>query len=213
MNKPVTTATRNGALGYRRFAVLRVATSMLFVLLAVALVLAGSGCSENSSADTATTASGTSVGPSSSAGSSSTVTSTSLPEMLSEWDRELAETAQVQNQLTVYLAEQDVADDDPRVAVIFGLRARTQAITCRQALDQGDLDLADMAMKDVYPTLNLGRNLAEGSVSQILEDAYASIADLGIPSDKPSEAAASLEEFIAALRPLLDEARALVPTT
>jgi hypothetical protein len=184
---------------------------MVLALLAVALVLGGSGCSTDGG--TATTASGTSVGPSAGAGSSSTVTSTSLPEMLSEWDRELAETAQVQNRLSAYLAEQGVANDDPRVAVIFGLRARTQAITCRQALDQGDLDLADMAMKDVYPTLNLGRSLAEGSVSQILEDAYVSIADLGVPSDKPEEAASSLEDFIAALRPLLDEATDMVPTT
>ena len=183
-------------------------------LLVVVLVLAASGCSSEESGDTATTASGTSVGPSAGAGPTSTVNSTTtLPEMLSDWDRELAETAQVQNRLAAYLAGQGVAEDDPRMAVIFGLRARTQAITGRKALDQGDLSLADMAMKDVYPTPNVGRNLAEEPVSQILEDAYATIATLGTPSDKPEEAGASLDEFIAALRPLLDEAEALVPAT
>ncbi len=184
-------------------------------LLAFAFAVVVGGCSSEQPGGVVTTASGTSVGPSS--GSSSTSgadsTTTTLPEMLSDWDRELAETAQAQNRLAVYLTEQDATQDDPRLAVIFGLRARTQAITGRQALDQGNLDLADMAMKDVYPTLNMGRNLAEGSVSQILEDAYAGIETLGIPSEKPGEAAGSLDRFIASLRPLLDEARALVPET
>jgi hypothetical protein len=192
----------------------KIAAVAVAALLAIVLVLAASGCSSEEPGDTATTASSTSVGPSAGTGPTSTVSSTTtLPEMLSDWDRELAETAQVQNRLAAYLTEQGAAEDDPRVAVIFGLRARAQAITGRQALDQGDLGLADMAMKDVYPTLNLGRNRAEGSVSQILEDAYATVATLGAPSDKPEEAAASLDKLIAALRPLLEEAKALVPAT
>jgi len=205
---------KNRALVTRQPKVALMAAAAVAALLAIVLVVAASGCSSEEPADTPTTASGTSMGPRTGTGPTSTVSSTTtLPEMLSDWDRELAETAQVQNRLATYLTEQGAAQDDPRMAVIFGLRARTQAITGRQALDQGDLGLADMAMKDVYLTLNLGRNLAEGSVSQILEDAYATIATLGVPSDKPEEAAASLDKFIAALRPLLDEAKALVPAT
>jgi hypothetical protein len=203
--------SRTPAGSHRKVAAL--AAVAVATLLALALAVVVSGCAEEQSGGAVTTASGTSVGPS--AGSSSTSgadsTTTTLPELLSEWDRELAETAQAQNRLAVYLTEQGTAQDDPRLAVIFGLRARAQAITGRQALDQGDLDLADMAMKDVYPTLNLGRNLAEGSVSQILEDAYAAVETLGKPSERPGEAAGSLDRFIASLRPLLDEAKALVP--
>lgn len=187
----------------------------LAALLLTTFALALLGCSGNGSGGTATTASATSVGPSAGTAPPPTgaSTTTTLPELLSDWDRELSETAQVQNQLAIYLTEQGAARDDPRLAVIFGLRARTQAITGLQALNGGDLELADMAMKDVYPTLNLGRNLAEGSVSQTLENASAAIATLGVPSDKPEEAVASLEKLIAALRPLLDEARALIPAT
>jgi hypothetical protein len=182
-------------------------------LLVLILAGAGGGCSSGETNGTATTTSGTSVGPSTTVGPATTVaqTTTTLPQVLTDWDIQLAETAQVENQLAAYLTEQGAAQDDPRLAIIYGLRARVQAITGRQALDKGDLELADTAMRDVYSTLNLGRNAAEGSVSQTLEDAYAIIATLGIPSDKPEEASTLLDQFIAGLSPLLDEAKALIP--
>ena len=182
-------------------------------LLVLVLAGVGGGCSWGEADGTATTASGTSIGPSTSVGPTTTVapTTTTLPQVLTDWDRQLAETAQVQNQLAAYLTEQGAGQDDPRLAIIYGLRARVQAITGRQALEKGDLELADTAMRDVYPPLNLARNAAEGSVSQTLEDAYTIIATLGIPSDKPEEAATLLDQFIAGLSPLLDEAKALIP--
>ncbi len=193
----------------------KAATAILVVGSLLVLVLAGvsGGCSSGETDGTATTASGTSVGPSTTVGPTTTVaqTTTTLPQALTDWDRQLAETAQVQNQLAAYLTEQGASQDDPRLAIIYGLRARVQAITGRQALEKGDLELADTAMRDVYPTLNLARNAAEGSVSQTLEDAYTIIATLGIPSDKPEEAATLLDQFIAGLSPLLDEAKALIP--
>jgi hypothetical protein len=193
----------------------KAATVILVVGSLLVLVLAGvgGGCSSGETDGTATTASGTSIGPSTSVRPSTTVapTTTTLPQVLTDWDRQLAETAQVQNQLAAYLTEQGAGQDDPRLAIIYGLRARVQAITGRQALEKGDLELADTAMRDVYPTLNLARNAAEGSVSQTLEDAYTIIATLGIPSDKPEEAATLLDQFIAGLSPLLDEAKALIP--
>jgi hypothetical protein len=193
----------------------KVATAILVagILLVLVLAVASNGCSSGESDGTATTASGTSVGPSTTVSPTTTVapTTTTLPQALTDWDRKLAETAQVQNQLAAYLTEQGASQDDPRLAIIYGLRARVQAITGRQALEEGDLDLADSAMRDVYPTLNLGRNAAEGSVSQTLEDAHTIIATLGVPSDKPEEAATLLDQFIAGLSPLLDEAKALIP--
>jgi len=192
------------------------ATAILVIGALLVLGLAGisGGCSSGETNGTATTASGTSVGPSTTVGPTTTAvgqTTTTLPQVLTDWDRQLAETAQVQNQLAAYLTEQGAGQDDPRLAIIYGLRARVQAITGRQALEEGDLDLADSAMREVYPTLNLGRNAAEGSVAQTLEDAHTIIATLGIPSDKPEEAATLLDQFIAGLSPLLDEAKALIP--
>jgi hypothetical protein len=185
------------------------------VLLIIALAAGVVACASNSPATTASTGTtGTSIGSSTTGSSTSSGdTTTTLPATLSDYDRELAKTAKIQQQLMAYLEGQQVSEDDPRLAVIFGLRARTQALTCRKALDQGDLELADSAMKDVYSTINLGRNVATDAVAQILADARATIETLGAPSDKPDEAAALLDQFIAQLAPLLAQATALIPTT
>ena len=140
-------------------------------------------------------------------------TTTTLPQMLSEYDRELAKTAAIQNRLAVFLSSQQASQDDPRFGIIYGLRARTQALTCRKALSTKDLVFADAAMRDVYQTLNLGRNIATGAVAQILTDSQAIVATLGAPSDNPDEAATLLDQFIAKLAPMLDQATAITPTT
>jgi hypothetical protein len=184
-----------------------VAGTLLIVTLAVLAV----GCASGPSGQTTTTTSGTTAG-SSTTGSQS-VTTTTLPQMMSEYDKELAKTSTIENQLAAYLSKQQAAQDDPRAAIIFGLRTRVQALTCRKALSNNDLTLADSAMRDVYTTLNLGRNLATGTVAQTLTDARAIIATLGAPSDNPGQAATLLDQFIAALAPLLDEATAIAPAT
>jgi len=124
-------------------------------------------------------------------------------------DRELADTATVGNQLAKYLGD-SIADDDPRMGVVFGLRARVQALSCRKTLDAGDMSSADSAMKQIYSTVNLGRNVATGTVAATLEDAYTTIKTLGIPSDAPEQAEQLLDTFIGQLEPLLDEAKAIV---
>ena len=140
--------------------------------------------------------------------------STTLPPLeLSDYDKELARTANVQRALSAYLAAERAGQDDPRIAIIYGLRARTQAITGRQALDKGDLELADTAMRDVYSTINVGRSIATDTTADILSASYATIDTLGIPSQDPDRAAESLDAFIDALAPLLDEASALIPST
>jgi hypothetical protein len=188
-----------------------IAGMLLIIALAASLV----ACASDSPATTASTGTtGTSMGSSTTGSSTGNGdTTTTLPATLSEYDRELAKTAKIQQPLLAYLEEQQVSEDDPRLAVIFGLRARIQALTCRKALDQGDLEVADSAMKDVYSTINLGRNVATDTVAQILADARATIETLGAPSDRPDEAATLLDRFIAQLAPLLAEATALIPTT
>ena len=193
-----------------RVSTTRAMTVYLLLLLVFATVVAG--CASSPSGQTTTTASDASTDSNATTSQSVTTTTTS-PIELTATDRELAKTAKVANQLAVFLSDQQVAQDDPRMGIIFGLRARTQALTCRKALDQGDMELADTAMRDVYSTVNLGRNVAAGAVAQTLTDAQAIIATLGAPSDNPGQAATLLDQFIARLAPLLDEATAITPTT
>jgi hypothetical protein len=187
----------------------RLTTASLLLLLVFAAIAAG--CSSEPSGQATTTASDAGVASSTTATQSATTTTS--PLQLSDYDRELAKTATIQHQLAVYLDEQQVSQGDPRIALIYGLRARVQALTCRNALDKGDLALADLAMKDVYSTLNLGGNVATGTTATILADARAIIDTLGAPSDAPGQAAVLIDRFIAQLAPLLDEATAITPST
>jgi hypothetical protein len=180
------------------------------VLLLVAFTVVLAGCTPGDSGQTTTTEPDSGVTSTVSTGES---TSTTEPELMSEWDKELAKTARLQNQVAALLQEQGAAENDPRKAVMLGLRARTQALTCRKALDGKDLNLADSAIKDVRYMLNLAGNVATGSVATILTDARETISTVGLPSDDPDHAAAALDLFIAALAPLLDEATALLAST
>ena len=192
-----------------RTSMARLTTACLLLLLVLAAATAG--CSSKLSGQATTTASDAGAGSSTTATQS--VTTTTPPMELSAYDKELAKTARVQHELAVYLSEQQVSQGDPRMGIIYGLRVRVQALTCRQALDKGDLTLADIAMKDVYSTLNLGRNVATGATAKVLADARAIIDTLGTPSDAPEQAAALLDRFISQLAPLLDEATAITPST
>lgn len=195
----------------RRPRVLRFTLSAVAVV-ALAALIAGcsSGPGTDGDASSSTVASGVTSTSATSPGSSTTTT----PALgVSEYDKELAKTATVQRDLSAYLNSQGAPEDDPRFAIIYGLRARSQAITGRQALDKGALDLADTAMRDIYSTLNRGKLIAEGDPAQILSDAYSAVETLGIPSEAPDRAATMLDEFIAKLAPMLDEAKTITPTT
>lgn len=180
-------------------------------LVLLALLAGLSGCNSGSP-DTTETRASTSSSESVTPTNSTTSSTTTLPATLSDYDRELARTATVQRDLADYLSEQQVPETDPRIAIVYGLRARTQALTCRKALDDEDLSLADSAMKQVYSTMNLGRNVATGPTAEVLAQAYETIQTLGAPSDGPDRAAGLLDTFIIQLAPLMDEARAIVPT-
>jgi hypothetical protein len=185
------------------------------LLLLLALLAIATGCASGSSGHTTTS---TSTASTSSSASTSTTTNgggttTTLPQMMSDYDRELAKTATIQHNLALYLSDQQASQTDPRMGLFYGLRARTQALTCRKALSTGDLAMADSAMRDIYSTLNIGRDVATGTVAQTLADARAIVATLGAPSDGPDRAATLLDQFIAQLAPLLAEATAITPTT
>ncbi len=100
------------------------------------------------------------------------------------------------------------------MALIFGLRARTQALSGRQALAEGDLTLAQQAMIDVYATINRGRRRSRGFRSaEARPRPTRSSRPWATPPTTRSGRRLSWTQFIAALAPLLDEAEAMTGTT
>ncbi len=179
--------------------------AILILLMIVTLVLVAGCADEASPSTTATMAPGTTAPP-----EPATTSSTSPPVTLSQYDKDLADTAGLANELVRYLSDQGMATDDPRAAVIYGLRARTVALFCRKSLAEGDLENARTSMTDVYANVNRGRNVAEGDVAQILEKAYTAIESVGDPTGDPEQATARLDEFISLLEPMMSEAAALL---
>ena len=180
--------------------VMRYVLALSLVLLVAATM---AGCSSGGSGET--TVSVTS--------STSESSRTSPPMTLGQFDKALADTANVENKLAQYLTDQGITDNDPRLAIIYGLRARVQAYSCLKSLSSGDTASADSAMKDIYSTINLGRNMAKDSVKTTLESAYSTIATLGSPSGAPDQAKQLLDTFISQLKPLIDDANAITATT
>ena len=174
----------------------------LLVLVLIATSLAG--CRGNTSSGTTTTEVSTATSE-----TGFTTTSASTPQ-LSDWQVELAKTSQIENKLAGILQAAQVAQNDPRRGLIEGLRARTLALSCRQALADKDLKQADSAMLQVYQLLNMSRGVATGSVAQTIESARTIINGIGAPSDAPDKAAPLLEQFITATASLLDAATAAI---
>ncbi len=186
----------------------KAASAATLVLLMVAVVLLIASCAGEAPADTSTTRATASTTTASS--QSAATSSTSPPVTLSQYEKELADTAGLTNELVRSLDDQSLAADDPRAAVIYGLRARTVALFCRKSLAEGDLENARTSMTDVYANINRGRNAAEGDVAQILQKAYAAVESVGDPTSDPEQAAARLDEFIALLEPVMGVATALL---
>ena len=193
------------------------------LLLVAALFLALSGCSDETVQSTSTA-----LHTVSSTGVDTTVgRTTEAPDsLMTEWEEALRDTSNAQHLLAMALEERAVPSDDPRRAILYGLKARVNALSCRNALEKSSLappdaekttqlEVADVAMKEVYAALNRGRAIAADSMSKTLADAYAIVEKLGAPSSRPEEAKTMLEEFLATLAPLVEEAigQAAAPTT
>ncbi|NLV71099.1 MAG: hypothetical protein GXY46_00635, partial [Actinobacteria bacterium] len=194
-------------MGIRTFRRALALSVLLLSLLTIGSMAAG--CSSNGDEPVTTTSSGPITTQTATTGATTTSTTESL---MTEWDRLLRDNSKVQHELAIYLS-QGVEDDDPLMGLYRGLQARTRALTCRKALAERDLDLADAAMLEVYYAMNLGRDVAQGSTGETLADAYGIIETLGSPSRAPDESAALLDRFIESLAPLLDEATGLLAST
>ena len=193
----------------------RARTVTIVTLLAVLLICVAAvglaGCGKGT-----TTSTGSSEATVSTQGGDTTTVSQGGPTTTAAglgqdpvYDHRLATTALAENRLAVYLQNQNVTQNDPRIGLLYGLRAQEQAITARKALALKVSDIADSAMKDVYSTVSLGRGLATGTVLSTLDAAYKTIENLGQPSTAPDSAATLLDTFISQLDPLIAQANAV----
>lgn len=183
-------------------------------LLLMALVIAVAGCSSDGENPVTTSVTGPNLPTSAPPAPTTEGTTMTIPDLeLSEWDKQLADNANVQRKLAMYLGDIDADDDDPLVGLYYGLQARTRALSCRKALAESNLELADTAMREVYYALNLGKNVATGPTAETLAGAYAIVESLGSPSNAPTEAAVLLEQFIETLALFKDEASGILVST
>ena len=193
------------------------------LLLVAGVLLALSGCSDGDEQPTSTSSITVPSGDTETTVSRTTEAPDSL---MTEWERALRDTANAQHLLALALDEKSVPTDDPQRAILYGLKARVNALSCRNAIEKSSLapddtqkveqlEVADVAMKEVYAALNRGRAIAADPMAKTLADAHAIVETLGVPSNRLEEAAAMLEDFVEELAPLVDEAihQATAPTT
>jgi hypothetical protein len=131
--------------------------------------------------------------------------------------RELKRTAQLSAQLGQRLQDQGVAADDPRIAMVWALRARGQAVVARKAILEKQPELADNAIKELRIQLSRAGALADTSLAATIARATDLMANVGKPSSDPTKAAAALDSIMKELEPLIAQGQALVasasPTT
>jgi hypothetical protein len=131
--------------------------------------------------------------------------------------RELKRTVQLAAILGQRLQDQGVAADDPRIAVVWALRARGQAVTARKAILEKQPELADDAVKELRIQLARASARADAPLAAEIAKALALVATMVKPSSDPATATVALDGIIKQLEPLIAQAQALVgsvsPTT
>jgi hypothetical protein len=175
------------------------------VLLAAVLVLGSPSCSPAES------------GQEDPAGSSAASGTTNQPPIVispesAALSDELKRTAQATAVLTGQLQQDQAPADDPRVPLVYGLRARAQAITARKALLEGQPDVADAAATQLGVLLRRADGASDEQVALAVAAAAAGFESLGIPSQGERESVnAVLDRMMGDLEPLFDAAAAAAP--
>jgi hypothetical protein len=123
--------------------------------------------------------------------------------------RDLKRTSQLATTLGQLLQDQG-ENDDPRVALVWALRARGQAVTARKAILEEQLELADNATKELRIQLARAAAMADPPLADELAKATALMATLGRPSSDPAAATDALESMMTQLEPLMAQGQALV---
>jgi hypothetical protein len=177
---------------------------LVFALLAAALVLTIAACSHGNQNTTVSSAASTSFSI-----PTTSTTQTTLPPI----DKDIGDTSVLVHNLQLLLVKDNAPVNDPRMAIVFALRARINALSGRKAIEAPDLAVADAAMKQVYAQINAAKSLAQGEIAPIVQQAYTVIENLGMPSSDPAQADKILEQFTTQLKPLIAKAQLLTSSS
>jgi len=101
------------------------------------------------------------------------------------------------------LAEANVPLDDPRMAAVYGLRARVQVLMAARALSLRDMVVADSAVEQAHVLLARAVATAKGEEADLLARAKDRLDDAPEPSDDGPAAAGMLDAVIDSLAPLV----------
>ncbi|MHB1343249.1 MAG: hypothetical protein ACYCX3_02695 [Thermoleophilia bacterium] len=119
--------------------------------------------------------------------------------------RELKRTSQAGAKLAGDMQTEGAAAGDPRSGTVYALRARAQAITARRAIVDGQLPLADEAVRQVGRLLAEAARTAAGDTATALAQTQEHMALMAFPSQATLQAASALDHVIRDLAPLVPE--------
>lgn len=182
------------------------ALTLCLVVLLISLLTGVVACNGGGTTTTSAVAPGTTIA----AGPTTTLPPAYATPESNALARELKRTAQLAAILGQRLQNQGAAADDPRIAMVWALRARGQAITARKAILEKQPQLADDAAKGLATQLARAGTMADGSLAGEIAQALALVATMGKPSSDPTATADTLDSIIKQLEPIVAQAEALI---
>jgi hypothetical protein len=133
----------------------------------------------------------------------STVGSVAVSRDLAYYEAEIEKTMVALATVNVPLAEADVPLDDPRMAAVYGLRARAQALMAARALLQNDLTVAESAVQQAHVLLARAAATAKGNEKHVVDAAKKLLDSAPKPSKDVGASADMLNEVVDGLAVLM----------
>jgi len=116
---------------------------------------------------------------------------------------DIKETLVASNAIAAELEASQASEDDPRVAIIYGLRARGQAINALKAMHESQTPLADDSYAEMLKLLNRARLVEEGEEAAVLAQARSLLEGVAPPSVGDTETPEVLREVAGILAALI----------
>jgi hypothetical protein len=182
------------------------APALCLVVILMSLVTAIVACNGGGTTTTSAVAPGTTIA----AEPTTTIPPAYATPESNALARELKRTVQLAAVLGQRLQDQGAAADDPRIAMVWALRARGQAVTARKAILEKQPELADNAVKGLRTQLARAGAMADGPLAEMIAKALALMATMGQPSSDPTTAVVALDGITKQLEPLIAQAQALI---
>jgi hypothetical protein len=191
---------------------LRRTIALILLLVAVAALLGACSASGTSTSTQATGATGTANGPATtgttaggatSGNTGTTQAAVSATPEANAMAKQIKTTGLAIAALNKELFAANVADNDPRLGPLYGLRARAQAFIAQRALLDSQPALADSAALQMVKLLGQGVAVAKEPTLSVLKRAQQDLAGMGGPSSSPNTAVPKLIAAAATLAPLL----------